>query len=153
MLAKSLAAACVAALSLVVSAAQAFETAPADEPQNVLRIAVAGVRSPRGHIRVDVCPVSDFLKDCRYGGAAPATLGVTVVIVKDLPPGTYAAQAYQDGNDNNSVDRNILGLPTEGVGFSNDAPIGLHPPSFWAAAFSYAGGHHTISFKLRHFAD
>ncbi len=153
MLAKSLAAASAAALSLVVSAAQASETAPVDEPQNVLRVAVAGVRGARGHVRVDVCPLSDFLKDCRYGGAAPATPGVTVVIVKDLPPGTYAAQAYQDGNDNYLVDRNILGVPTEGVGFSNDAPIGLGPPSFWAAAFSYAGGHQTITFKLRHFAD
>ncbi|HEV7386248.1 MAG TPA: DUF2141 domain-containing protein [Phenylobacterium sp.] len=153
MLAKSLAAASVAALSLVASAAQASDTAPADEPQNVLRIAVAGVESTRGHVRVDVCPVNDFLKDCRYGGVAPATPGVTVVVVKDLPPGTYAAQAYQDGNDNHSVDRNILGLPTEGVGFSNNAPIRLHPPSFGAAAFDYAGGDQTISFKLRHFAN
>jgi uncharacterized protein (DUF2141 family) len=152
-LAKSLAAASVAALSLVASAAQASDTAPADEPQNVLRIAVAGVESTRGHVRVDVCPVNDFLKDCRYGGVAPATPGVTVVVVKDLPPGTYAAQAYQDGNDNHSVDRNILGLPTEGVGFSNNAPIRLHPPSFGAAAFDYAGGDQTISFKLRHFAN
>ena len=152
MLAKSLAAAAAAALSLHVCAARA-DTAPAGEPQNLLRVVVQGVKSPRGHIRVDVCPVSDFLKDCRYGGVAPATPGVTTVIVKDLPPGTYAAQAYQDGNDNHSVDRNILGLPTEGVGFSNNARIGLHPPSFGAAAFSYVGGEQTISFKLRHFAD
>jgi uncharacterized protein (DUF2141 family) len=137
----------------VASSARASDTAPADEPQNVLRIAVGGVHSTRGHIRVDVCPVNDFLKDCRYGGAAPATPGITVVVVKDLPPGTYAAQAYQDGNDNHSVDRNILGLPTEGVGFSNNAPIRLHPPSFGAAAFNYAGGEQTISFKLHHFAD
>lgn len=154
MLAKSLVAASVAALSLVASAAaQASNTAPVDESQNVLHIAVGGVSSTRGHVRVDVCPLSDFLKDCRYGGAAPATPGVTVVVVKDLPPGTYAAQAYQDGNDNHSVDRNILGLPTEGVGFSNNAPIRLHPPSFGAAAFSYDGGEQTIAFKLRHFAN
>jgi uncharacterized protein (DUF2141 family) len=142
-----------AALSLFVSAAQASDTAPAGEPMNVLRVAVAGIKNPSGHVRVDVCPVSDFLKDCRYGGAAPSTPGVTTVIVKDLPPGTYAVQAYQDRNDNHSVDRNFLGLPTEGVGFSNDAPIGLHPPDFNSASFSYGGGDQTISFKLRHFAD
>jgi uncharacterized protein (DUF2141 family) len=151
-LARSLAAATVAVLSLYVCTAQA-DTAPPGEPQNVLRVVVQGVKSARGHVRVDVCPVSDFLKDCRYGGVAPATPGVTTVIVKDLPPGIYAAQAYQDANDNHSVDRNILGLPTEDVGFSNNAPIGLHPPSFGAAAFSYVGGEQTISFKLRHFAD
>ena len=153
MIAKSLVAASAAALSLFVSAAEAADTAPAGEPQNVLRVVVEGVKSPRGHIRVDVCPMSDFLKDCRYGGVALATPGATTVIVKDLPPGTYAAQAYQDGNDNHSVDRNIIGLPTEGVGFSNNARIGLSPPSFGSAAFSYAGGEQTISFKLHHFAD
>jgi uncharacterized protein (DUF2141 family) len=152
-LARSLAAAAVAALLLVATAARASDTAPADEPQNVLRIVIGGVNNPHGHIRVDVCPANDFLKSCRYGGAAPATPGVTVVVVKDLPPGTYAAQAYQDGNDNHSVDRNILGLPTEGVGFSNNAPVRFHPPSFGAAAFNYSGGEQTISFNLRHFAD
>jgi uncharacterized protein (DUF2141 family) len=159
--AKPLAAALAAALTLLVPVAHAadIESATANVPAatnvspdaNVLRIAIAGVTSAQGHVRVDVCTTSDFLKDCHYGGAAPAVPGVTVVTVKDLPPGTYAAQAYQDRNDNHSVDRNFLGIPTEGVGFSNDAPIRLSPPSFGTAAFTYDGGEQTIAFKLRHF--
>ena len=102
----------------------------------MLHVAIAGVSAMSGHVRVAICSVSDFLKDCHYEGAAPATPGVTVVTVKDLPPGVYAAQAYEDRNDSHSVDRNILGVPKVGVGFSNNAPIHLAPPSFQSARSS-----------------
>jgi uncharacterized protein (DUF2141 family) len=122
-------------------------------PPNVLHVVISGVTSDKGHVRVDICPAEEFLKDCRYGGAAASVAGVTTVTVTDLPPGVYAAQAYQDKNDNHVVDRNILGLPTEGVGFSNDAPIHLRAPTFCSAAFTYAGGDQTIALRLQHFAD
>jgi uncharacterized protein (DUF2141 family) len=118
---------------------------------NVLRVMVRDVAAAAGHVRVDVCTRAEFLSECRYGGSAPATPGVTTVEVRDLPPGVYAVQAYHDRNDNRTVDRNILGLPTEPVGFSNDAPVGLTGPSFGAAAFNYPGGEHTISLRLRRF--
>ncbi|MDB5446682.1 MAG: hypothetical protein JWQ97_1999, partial [Phenylobacterium sp.] len=78
---------------------------------NVLRVVVSGVSSAAGDVRVDVCTRSEFLHDCRYSASAPATPSVTVVIVKDLPPGVYAIQAYHDRNDNYSVDQNFLGVP------------------------------------------
>jgi uncharacterized protein (DUF2141 family) len=49
------------------------------------------------------------------------------------------------------VDRNFIGLPTEGVGFSNNAPVPFSGPSFREAAFTYAGGEQTISLKLRRY--
>ena len=118
---------------------------------NVLRVMVRNVAAGGGHVRVDVCTRAEFLSECRFGGSAPATPGVTTVEVRDLPPGVYAVQAYHDRNDNRTVDRNILGLPTEPVGFSNDAPVGLTGPSFGAAAFNYPGGEHAISLRLRRF--
>jgi uncharacterized protein (DUF2141 family) len=142
-------------LGLLFPAAQAAaDSAPMPQMMSHdLRIQVAGVKSAEGHVRVDVCVASEFLKDCRYSGAARATPGVTTVLVRDVPPGVYAVQAYQDRNDNHEVDRNVLGLPTEGVGFSNDAPIRLRAPTFKSAAFDYEGGEQTISLKLKHFAD
>ncbi|HXA40580.1 MAG TPA: DUF2141 domain-containing protein [Phenylobacterium sp.] len=146
----SLAAALAVLLSLTAAGARAQDPPPA--ASNTLNIAVSGVNSAKGHVRVDICHAEEFLKDCRYGGAAPSEPGVTVVTVTDLPPGVYAVQAYQDKNDNHTVDRDFLGLPTEGVGFSNDAPIRMQPPTFGSAAFSYAGGQQTIALRLRHFA-
>ena len=118
---------------------------------NVLRVVVSGVDSAAGHVRVDICTRSEFLHDCRFSGAAPAIPGVTVVIVKDVPPGTYAIQAYHDRNDNLSVDQNFIGVPTESVGFSRDPAIRFKPPSFRSAAFDYPGGEQTIALRLRRF--
>ena len=48
----------------------------------------------------------------------------------DLPKGTYGIRYFHDENDNNEMDRNVMGMPKEGYGFSNDA-IGLFgPPGF-----------------------
>jgi uncharacterized protein (DUF2141 family) len=147
----------VAALASAFLAAQALHAEPADAGRpaatrgNVLRVMVQEVASSRGHVRVDVCTRSEFLSKCRYSGSAPATPGVTIVEVRDLPPGVYAVQAYDDRNDNREVDRNVLGLPTEAVGFSNDAPVRLHGPSFKAASFNYPGGEQTLSLRLRRF--
>jgi len=144
-------------LLLMASSPPSGRAEPADEPPraatsgDVLRILVSGVESAAGHVRLDVCTRHEFLKDCRYSASAPATAGVTVVTVKDLPPGIYAVQAYHDRNDNLSVDRNFLGVPTETVGFSNDPKIVLSPPTFRSAAFTYAGGPQTMGLRLRRF--
>ncbi|MDX5950255.1 DUF2141 domain-containing protein, partial [Azospirillum brasilense] len=44
--------------------------------------------------------------------------------------GTYAVQSFHDENQNLELDRNFLGLPKEGVGFSNDAPMRFGPPRY-----------------------
>lgn len=149
----SAAAALIAALSIGSALhAQPGEAARTEQTRGaVLRVMVQNVTSADGHVRVDVCTRSEFLSQCRYGGSAPATRGVTMVEVRDLPPGVYAVQAYDDQNDNHKVDRNVLGLPKEAVGFSNDAPVGVHGPSFKNASFTYSGGEQTISLRIRRY--
>ena len=116
----------------------------------VLRVVVTNVRRALGHVRVEVCTPAEFLKTCEHGGAAPAVAGTTVVEVRDLPPGRYAIQAYLDENDNHEVDQNFLGIPKEGVGFSNDAPFGLGPPTFRRAAFSHGDAVDEVTLRLRY---
>jgi uncharacterized protein (DUF2141 family) len=53
---------------------------------------------------------------------------------KDLPPGEYAAVAFQDVNGNGKLDKNFLGIPREPYGFSNSARGSAGPPKFSAAA-------------------
>jgi uncharacterized protein (DUF2141 family) len=40
------------------------------------------------------------------------------VVFKDLPVGEYAVSFFHDANQNGECDRNFLGIPTEGIGFS-----------------------------------
>lgn len=126
-----------------------FAAAPARAAD--LTVWVTNVRRALGHIRVDVCSADEFLKTCVHGGAAPAVKGITEVLVPDLPPGRYAIQAYLDENDDHEVDQNFLGVPKEGVGFSNDAPFGLGPPTFRRAAFLHSDGSDAVTLRLRYF--
>ncbi len=67
-----------------------------------------------------------------------------------LPPGSYALAVFHDENDNGRLDTNFLGIPTERLGFSNDARgMMFFPPSFTAARFAVPGTGAVISVKLR----
>jgi uncharacterized protein (DUF2141 family) len=126
--------------------------AAAPPPTAPLVVEVGNVRGGSGRVHVDVCPQAHFLKeDCPFSGEAPARYGVTPVIVGALPPGQYAVQAFYDENGNGRVDRALLGIPKEGVGFSNDAPIRFGPPKFDAAAFDHGPAPQQIRLKLRYF--
>lgn len=118
-----------------------------------IEIAISDVRSAEGRVHVDICPQATFLKDCPYAGDAPARMGTTIVVVHNVPPGRYAAQAFHDRNANGKVDRTLFGIPKEGVGFSNDAKIRMAPPRFDEAAFDHGAVDQRIAFHLRHFLD
>jgi uncharacterized protein (DUF2141 family) len=130
--------------------AASFATLPAQA--STLLITVTGVRNAHGHIRVAVCDKADFLKPhCPHTGQAQAAPGAVLVVVPDVPPGTYAAQAFHDENDNGQIDRNIFGIPTEGLGFSNNAKMFFGPPHFDTAAFPFTGATLHITFSLRYY--
>lgn len=116
-----------------------------------LDVTVTGVRSDHGQVLVAICDRATFLQEqCAFHGGAPAKTGAVVIRVTGLPPGVYAAQAFQDENGNGKVDTNFFGIPTEGIGFSRDAPMRLGPPRFDDAAFTLdkSGG---VTFALKYF--
>ena len=99
---------------------------------------IGNVRSSRGNVMIDICPQNKFLDDtCAWHGEAPA--------------GEYAIQAFHDENANGEVDRAMLGIPREGVGFSRDARIGLGPPKWRDAYFVHHGRAEILRFSLRYF--
>jgi len=53
----------------------------------------------------------------------------------NLPEGEYALAIYQDENKNKILDKNLLGIPTEIYGFSNNARRNFSAPSFQEAKF------------------
>ena len=53
----------------------------------------------------------------------------------DLPPGTYAVSVYEDRNSNHKLDRNLLGIPREPVGVSNNPRPRMGPPRFADSSF------------------
>jgi uncharacterized protein (DUF2141 family) len=75
-----------------------------------------------------------------------AEAGETTVVLRDLPPGEYAIQAYQDVNANDRMDTSWIGLPQEPFGFSRDARPHLSKPRFGAVRFRLTPGenHQTL---------
>lgn len=116
-----------------------------------LDITITGIRNAQGSIRIAVCSTGTFLKPtCEHVAYTLARPGdVTLQIL--VPPGTWAAQAFHDENGNGKLDTNILGIPTEGLGFSNDAPFRFGPPAFADAAFQLVPAGGRIRFSLRYF--
>ena len=53
----------------------------------------------------------------------------------NLPEGEYALAIYQDANRNKILDKNLLGIPPEIYGFSNNARRNFSAPSFQEAKF------------------
>lgn len=53
----------------------------------------------------------------------------------DLPPGVYAVSVYEDLNGNHKLDRNLLGIPREPVGASNNPHPRMGPPRFDDCSF------------------
>jgi uncharacterized protein (DUF2141 family) len=68
----------------------------------------------------------------------------------DIKPGKYAIAVIHDKNRNGELDTNLLGIPTEGYGFSSDAKITMSAPSYSDALFSYDGGHLQMSISLHY---
>lgn len=119
-------------------------------PVSHVDIVVSGVQNAQGRVHADLCTRETFLaSDCPWSGSAPARPGSVSVHIAGVPPGTYAVVAYHDENNNGHVDRNFLGIPTEAVGFSRDAPVHFGPPSWDDAAFVVGAGGAQIMLTLR----
>ncbi len=61
-------------------------------------------------------------------------------VFEDVPPGEYALSAYHDENANDELDRNFLGIPKEGYGFSNNHTHALSAPSWEESRFTVVAG-------------
>ena len=126
-------------LSLLASLFTSTASATADEGKAaVLMVVIEEIRSASGQVHVGVWsdPEGFGKEKSRIAGTSAAVNGPSqTLVIRDLEPGTYALAAYHDENDNGDFDRTWIGLPDEGLGFSNGAWITLFgAPSFDSAS-------------------
>jgi uncharacterized protein (DUF2141 family) len=96
-----------------------------------LVVHVANVKSDQGQVRVALYDNADaFLKRPLRAAEARADKAGTTLVFHDVAPGEYGFAVYHDANDNGRMDRNLLGIPTEPIAFSNDAQGRMGPPAF-----------------------
>ena len=80
-------------------------------------------------------------------GAPPSGEQATFVF-KDLKPGAYAVLITHDENGNGQLDTNMMGMPVEGYGFSNNPRV-MRKPTWDEARFELAGEAARIDVALR----
>ncbi len=104
-----------------------------------LTVDVKNVHSAAGKVMVALHANVDGVKFPGDAGTVAAQwrkaeAGTMRFVFAGLQPGSYAVAVFHDENDNAVLDSNLLGIPSEGYGFSQDAKGFAGPPAFDAAA-------------------
>ncbi len=97
--------------------------AKADSPPS-LDVPVSTVRSGDGVVFVALYDGPNWLKPGRFVAARKvrAHRGTVVARFGSVKPGRYGVAVFHDENGNGRVDKNFIGLPAEGFGFSRITP-------------------------------
>lgn len=139
---------------LVAASAQAQPACTGRPSPFRLFVNVSNVRAAQGLIAVTLYAddSSRFLarRGSLYVGRVPASAPVTRVCIHVPSPGTYGIVVYHDADANRSFNRNFIGMPAEGYGFSNDAPAIFGLPSFRSVRLAVPRDGFQISVRLRY---
>lgn len=115
-----------------------------------LEIEIEGIAAREGQILIAVYDQAEgWLKKPVRGlrQAVPAE-GPLRLRLENLPEGEYAISVLHDANGNGRMDKNLVGMPTEAYGFSNDAAGSFGPPKFEEARFRLQGETQVHRIKL-----
>jgi uncharacterized protein (DUF2141 family) len=114
-----------------------------------VRVTVTNVSNHKGTI------VAALYDERTWDGAriasarADANADVVELVLLAPASGKYGVRLYQDVNGDGAMGKNLLGIPTEPFGISNNANIQFGPPSFGDAAFEVRAPGASQSIKLR----
>ena len=105
-------------------------------------ITFSGLRNNKGQIILRVYKDSKSFEDDKpykitYIKKTGMSKGTLTTSLK-LEPGTYGLALADDENTNFAMNFNLLGIPTEGFGFSNYYHTGLSHPKFESFKFTVA---------------
>jgi uncharacterized protein (DUF2141 family) len=105
---------------------------------------------PSGQICVGIQSSDQFLSNRFLASIAVANKNNSVrVRLSDLPTDkTVAVTVFQDLNNNNRLDRNHLGIPTEPFGFSRNVKVKFRQPNFGETAIRLKPGLNTTTIDL-----
>ena len=96
-------------------------------------VEITGLIPDKGHLYLALYDKkSGFLKEnsAFANGKVKVTGDKISHTFKNLPLGEYAVAVYQDVNGNGKCDRNLIGYPTEGFGFSKNYIPKISAPKF-----------------------
>jgi uncharacterized protein (DUF2141 family) len=127
----------------------------ADPAQVRLQINVSGMRSSKGNITITIYPndAAHFL-DGKYKLArqiVPVKLPSTQACFAVPAPGFYAVALFHDENDNHHLDTTLIGIPSEGYGFSRNPKLFLGPPGLSQVRIAAHPGDNAVAISMKYY--
>lgn len=116
-----------------------------------LDVTITDIREPKGYLLVAlVNSDAAWNNEARPVAAqkVPAARGEVKLRFEGLAPGKYAVQVMHDENENDQLDTNFLGIPTEGYGFSNNPNV-MRKAHFDESKFDVGAEAASITIRLR----
>jgi len=102
-----------------------------------LTVNISDVEAGKGNLMIGIYASEEDFKSGKvsFHSKVKAVNGKEVAIFENLPDGEYAIKMYQDENSNNEMDFNMMGIPKEGYGFSNNVGM-FGAPEYKEAKFT-----------------
>jgi uncharacterized protein (DUF2141 family) len=97
-----------------------------------LQVSIDHIKSDQGVILAQIFTGEDNYKTGKpiENTMTQAKTGAGELLFKNLSPGEYVVRIFHDENNNQKMDMNAFGMPTEGYGFSNEAIGNMGPPQY-----------------------
>jgi uncharacterized protein (DUF2141 family) len=119
-----------------------------------IHIHVHGIKNAAGTLKAVLYgpdPESFLVKGAKADKERePAQKGSMTLCLAAPVEGKYAVVVYHDENDNHKFDRNLIGLPTEGFGVSNNPSLFLTAPNFEESSFDVEGEVTNVDVEMKY---
>ncbi len=119
-----------------------------------LTLVISNLRNQKGEVCValfeskDGFPEDDTQAICNNCFAI-SELPMTISF--EVPYGSYAASVLHDENKDGELNTGMLGIPKEGIGFSNDPRIIKGTPSFKKTRFEFSEETSEVEIAVKYF--
>ena len=140
---------CVILFSIVVSFSP--PTRAQSGGTGTIIVKITGLRSGKGQVRIAVFNSSEtWLGEHPVYSSTIKVGGQTVTWrINDVPYGDYGIAAFHDENSNGKMDKNLLGIPKEPYGFSNNLTVILRAPRWEKGKFPVRNPTTEISIEVK----
>ncbi|MDI6402100.1 DUF2141 domain-containing protein [Balneolaceae bacterium ANBcel3] len=95
--------------------------------QHQLEVEIINLRNDTGEVLLEVLNPDQELIIQKEGVIEN---GNSTLFIEGLDEGVYAVRYFHDENSNKKLDTNVMGIPKEGYGFSNNAYSAFGPKGF-----------------------
>ena len=136
----------IASLAVCVAGLSASPVFAAD-----LTVNLEGLRAQSGLVKVALVNSAEAWDGKAapvQATGAPAKGETAQFTFKDLKPGRYAVMITHDENGNGKLDTNLIGMPVEGYGFSNNPRV-MRKPTWDETRFEVGADNLAINVELR----